>query len=117
MFLIFGKKKEKELIKTGTELCINESLLKTKDSEIIRCLNVAAHFNTKDEEQTKLVTHDMIRQCMIRIGYVVDLDTAINQKAKFEEEVNTEINRVIANLPFLCDTFTIENISKVEQRR
>lgn len=115
MFFGFGKKKEEKT--TGTSLTINESLLQMKDLEVIRCINVQAHFNTKDEEQAKLATHDMIRQCLIKIGHTVNSENAINQKEKFEEAVNVEVNRVIANQPFLCDKLSIDTISLVERRR
>ena len=115
MFLGFGKKKEEKT--TGTSLTINESLLQMKDLEVVRCINVQAHFNTKDEEQVKLATHDMIRQCLIKIGHTINSKEAINQKEKFEEAVNVEVNRIIADQPFLCDKLSIDTISLVERRR
>lgn len=115
MFFGFGKKKEEKI--TGTSLTINESLLQMKDLEVIRCINVQAHFNTKNEEQAKMATHDMVRQCLITIGHSVNSDDALNQKEQFEETVNVEINRVIADQPFLCDKLSIDTISLVERRR
>ena len=115
MFFGFGKKKEEKT--TGTSLTINESLLQMNDLEVIRCINVQAHFNTKDDEQAKLATHDMIRQCLIKIGHTINSEDALNQKEQFEEAVNVEINRVIANQPFLCDKLSIDTISLVERRR
>ena len=115
MFFGFGKKKEEKT--TGTSLTINESLLQMKDLEVVRCMHVQAHCNTKDGQQTKLATHDMIRQCLIKIGHTINSEDAINQKEKFEEAVNVEINRVIADQPFLCDKLSIDTVSLVERRR
>ena len=115
MFFGFGKKKEEK--QTGTYICLNESLLQTKDQEVIRCLNIQAHFNTKDEESAKQATHDMVRQCLITTGHTIESNDAVSKKEQFEEAVSIEINRAIAELPFLCDKVTIESIGIVEGRR
>lgn len=115
MFSFFKKKTEKKETK-GTEINIKESLLTTKDSEIIRCTNIKAHFNTKNEEEHKIASHDMVRQCMITIGYTVILADAVNNKRAFEEALILEINRTIAQA-FVCDNLTVESIEKVEVRR
>ena len=114
---MFGrKKKEQEKLqeREKTTIRINESQLKTKDGEIIRCENIAAHFNNKEE--TKEYSHDMVRQCFITTTYTMTLDEIQNAKEKYEEAVLIEINSVIAKAPFICDTLTIEKISKVEVR-
>lgn len=113
MFFKFRKKSKQE----GTSICINESLLQTKSQDVIRCINISAHFNTKNEEEIKQATHDMVRTCLIAAGYMITSDDAINHKEKFQEAVKAEINKTIAGLLFACDMICIENISKVEQRR
>lgn len=115
MFDFFKKKKEKEI--KGTEVGINESLLKTKDAEVIRCENIKAHFNTKSEEDGKKVSSDMLRQCMITTGYTVTMSEAVGNKEAFAEAIEIEANRVIAKESFLCDKITIDKISRVEVSR
>lgn len=110
----FRKKKKDGAENESVKFRFNEVILKTMSSEIVRCEEINVYFSCDAEQDLqKHITHDDIRQSMIRIGYIFSYSNIVSSKLSFEGAIRLELNKILDETGVKCDKVSIFNIAKI----